>query len=161
MAEPIYMEQEAYEAYLQRQEELKQESNKDSSIGSTTLYDLNKAAVRSLKKMTNMEINNALEKVRDWYHTLIDDDGVPPQYFMFLEREHNYYTLFVDTKMHLEPDKTLIKELKDLLMNWYADKDVRAIDVDEASGAIEIWAMWDGEPTVAYLFPYDKGVIEY
>lgn len=160
MAEPIFMEQEEYDAYLKQQEELKQEQ-KDSSIGSTTLYDLNKAAIRSLKTMTNMEINNALEKVRDWYHSLIDDDGVPPQYFMFLEREHNYYTLFVDTKLHLESDKMLIQELKDLLMNWYADKDVRAIDIDKASGAVEIWAMWDGEPTVAYLFPYDKGVIEY
>lgn len=160
MAEPIFMEQEDYEAYLKKQKELKQEQ-KNSSIGSTTLYDLNKAAIRSLKPMTNMEINNALEKVRDWYHSLADNDGVPPQYFMFLEREHNYYTLFVDTKLHLESDKTLIQELKDLLMNWYADRDVRAIDIDAASNAVEIWAMWDGEPTVAYLFPYDKGVIEY
>ena len=46
-------------------------------------------------------------------------------------------------------------------MNWYADKDIRAIDYDSSSGMIETWAMWDGEPTVAYLFPYDEGVVEY
>lgn len=160
MAEPIFMEQDEYNAYLEKQEELKQQ-NQESTVGSTTLYELNKSAIRSLKKMTNMEINNALEKVKDWYHSLIDEDGVPPQYFMFLEREHNYYTLFVDTKTNLNCDDAFIRELKDLLMNWYADKDVRAIDVDQASSAIEIWAMWDNEPTVAYLFPYDKGVIEY
>lgn len=156
MAEPIFMEQNEYEEYLKQQEE-----QKKSSIGSTTLYDLNKAAVRSLKKMNNMEINRALEKVKDWYKTLIDKDGVPPQYFMFLEREHNYYTLFADTKNHLNSLDNLIREFKDLIMNWYADKDVRAIDYDNSSGAIEVWAMWDGEPTVAYLFPYDEGVIEY
>ena len=38
--------------------------------------------------------------------------------------------------------------------------DIRAIDVD-TNGAVEIWGMWDGEPSVAYLFPYDEGVVYY
>ena len=45
-------------------------------------------------------------------------------------------------------------------MNYYGDKDLRAIDVQD-DGAVEIWAMWDGEPTVAYLFPYSQGVVYY
>lgn len=155
MVEPVFMEQDEYEEYL-----AKQEQQKKQPIGSTTLYELNKTAVSSLKKMNNTEINNALEKVLEWYYSLQDND-ILPQYFMLLNRDYNYYTLFVDTKTFLDSGKRFIQELKDLLTNWYADKDIRAIDVEKNSAAVEIWAMWDGNPTVAYLFPYDKGVIEY
>ena len=154
MVEPIFMEQEEYNEYLKKQAEFKQSEN--TTVGSMTLYDLNKTAVRSLKKMNNMDVNRALEKVKDWYNGLSNK----PKYFMFLNKEHNYYTLFVQTKENSNVDN-FIHEFKDLLMNWYADKDIRAIDYDNASGAIETWAMWDGEPTVAYLFPYDEGVVEY
>ena len=65
----------------------------------------------------------------------------------------------------MSENNSFVKEVKDVLTNHYGDNDIRSIDLDiidnEPSGSVEIWAMWDGEPTVAYLFPYEQGVVYY
>lgn len=128
------------------------------------MYQMNKDLIKNLKKMTNMEINIALNKVYDWYLECLNHNP-RATYWALLNHEKHYFTIFTrDRKKHVvssaEEAKNFITELKDLLMNYYGDNDLRAIDVD-TNGAIEIWGIWDKEPTVAYLFPYDEGVVYY
>lgn len=171
----IFMEEEEYKEYIKNQtSRLKKEAEEngivipenETPVASSKLYDMNKDVVRSLKKMNNMDINNALEKVAEWY---IATDAT---HYALLNTENHYFTIFEKNEATIkkvvdynEEIKDFIRELKDILQNWYGDNDIRAIDVDvidgKPTGAVEIWSMWNGEPSVGYLFPYDEGVVYY
>ena len=171
--EPIYMEDWQYEEYLKKQEQRAKEKAAElgeplperSTIAETNLYQMNKDIIRSLKKMNNMDINHALEKVADWY---IANDA---KHFALLNHEKCYFTIFEVSRGTELLNNTnaavsnFIKELKDILQNWYGDNDIRSIECDvidgEPTGAVEIWGMWEGEPSVGYLFPYDEGVVYF
>ena len=145
----IVMEQEEYEAYKDAQQHPQ-----------LSLYELNKQAVKKLPKMDKSTIKARLKKqVSDWYHSY----ATPPKYIMLLCAEQNYYTVFHDVNNRGYTAFAL--ELLDILTNWYGDNDIRAIEThmidDKPVGSIEIWGMWKGSPSVAYLFPYDEGVVEY
>lgn len=151
--EPIFMEQEEYLEYLKNQIKSNPEIAA-TPIAQLNMYQMNKDLVKGLKRMNNMDVNKALEKVADWFNPT-------ETHYALLNHEHHYFTIFEinDTSLVGSP-QSFIKEVKDILMNYYGDKDLRAIDVQD-DGAVEIWAMWDGEPTVAYLFPYSQGVVYY
>lgn len=149
-----FMEPEEYAEYLKTQ--IKRNPEMQAPVAQMNLYQMNKDLVKSLKRMNNMDINHALEKVRDWY-----DEHNACMYFALLNHEKHYFTIFHE---QYEGDALSIRDnfidaVKDILMNYYGDKDIRAIDVN--GEAVEIWAIWDGEPTVGYLFPYDQGVVKY
>lgn len=157
------MEEAEYIDYLNQQ----LRDNPDESkkpIAQLSMYQMNKDLVRGLKRMNNMAINKALENVREWYLKYVYNNPTA-MYFVLLNHEQHYYTMF--TRDHKKKIKTtdaeadnFIAAVKDILSNYYGDNDIRAIDVD-SNGAVEIWGMWNGEPSVAYLFPYDQGVVLY
>ena len=148
--EPIFMEQEEYLEYLKNQVHNNPELA-STPVAQLNMYQMNKDLVRGLKKMNNMAINKALEKVQEWFDVNIS-------HYALLNHEHHYFTVFEATEA--VDSKSFIAAVKDILTNYYGDNDIRAIDV-QPDGAVEIWAMWDGEPTVAYLFPYEQGVVYY
>lgn len=161
--EPIFMEQDEYIEYLQNQIK-KNKSENQHPVAQISMYQMNKDLIQNLKKMTNMEVNNALDKVYDWYLDCIDRNP-RATYWALLNHEKHYFTIFTrDRKKRVistrEEAKSFVAELKDILTNYYGDNDLRAIDVD-SNGAVEIWGMFDKEPSVAYLFPYDEGVVYY
>lgn len=152
--EPIFMEQAEYMEYLKNQVKDTPIENQ-TPIAQISMYQMNKDLVKGLKKMNNMAINNALEKVAEWFEA--HDD----LHYVLLNHEKHYYTMFErDFGKQEASTKSFIAEVKDVLTKYYGDNDIRAIDVD-TNGAVEIWGMWDGEPSVAYLFPYDEGVVYY
>ena len=152
--EPIYMEQAEYIEYLKNQQEKNKAEGESTPVAQLSMYQMNKDLIRGLKKMNNMDVNRALEKVNDWFNPI-------ETHYALLNHEHHYFTIFeIGDKAIVGNPQSFIHELKDILMNYYGDHDLRAIDVD-TNGAVEIWAMWDGEPTVAYLFPYSQGVVYY
>ena len=154
MAEAKFMEQEEYLEYLKQQQERNKQEGIETPVAQLNMYQMNKDLVKGLKKMNNMEVNKALEKVVDWFNPT-------ETHYALLNHEHHYFTIFeIDDTSLVGNPQSFIKEVKDILMNYYGDKDLRAIDVQD-DGAVEIWAMWDGEPTVAYLFPYSQGVVYY
>ena len=135
---------------------MKNQIHNDPELASTpiaqmNMYQINKDLVRTLKKMTNMEVNQALEKVAEWFNP-------NETHYALLNHEQHYFTIFENGSADNIPNN-FIAELKDILMNHYGDGDLRAIDVNGT--AVEIWAIWDHEPTVAYLFPYSQGVVYY
>jgi len=157
----IFMEQDEYLDYLKNQAKSDPEA---AQVAQISMYQMNKDLIRGLKKMSNMEINNALEKVKDWFWKQPADC----KHFALLNHEKHYYTIFETgpqwSKPIIQPRKRIddcfVAEIKDIITHYYGDNDIRAIDID-TNGAIEIWGMWDGEPTVAYLFPYEQGVVYY
>lgn len=152
--EPIFMEPEEYLEYIKNQVHNNPELA-STPVAQLNVYQMNKDLVRGLTKMNNMAINNALEKVADWF----DPEET---HYALINHEHHYFTIFESPLNKLRSDNrrdSFIREVKDILVNYYGDHDIRAIDVHD--GAIEIWAIWDGEPTVGYLFPYTKGVVEF
>ena len=156
--QPIFMEQAEYLDYLRQQQQRNKEAGISTPVAQMNLYQMNKDLVRGLKKMNNMEINRALEKVKQWYEAYIND--APDTYhFALLNHEKHYFTIFQHRYESDDEADAFITEVKDVLVNYYGDHDIRAIDLD--NGAVEIWAIWDGEPTVAYLFPYEQGVVYY
>ena len=154
MSEPIKMEEAEYLEYLKNQQKHNKEEGQETPIAQISMYQMNKDLIKGLKKMNNMDVNRALEKVAEWFNPT-------ETHYALLNHEHHYFTIFElsDNEATGNP-QSFIKELKDVLMNYYADHDLRAIDID-TNGAVEIWAMWDGEPTVAYLFPYEQGVVYF
>lgn len=155
--QPVFMEQAEYFEYLKNQ--VKSDPELASTpVAQLNMYQMNKDLVKGLKKMNNMAINNALEKVKSWYNGIVND--APDTYhFALLNHEKHYFTIFQHRYETADEADAFITEVKDILVNYYGDHDIRAIDLD--GGAVEIWAMWDGEPTVAYLFPYEQGVVYY
>lgn len=156
--EPIFMEEDEYLEYLKQKSPNNKEGGKSTPVAQISLYQINKDLVRGLKKMNNMEINKALEKVLDWY-----DKYNTNMYFALLNHEQHYFTIFHE-HYNIDAQNTrenFIAALKDILMNYYGDNDIRAIDVIQGDSAVEIWGMWNGEPSVGYLFPYDQGVVYY
>lgn len=152
------MEEKEYIEYLRNQ---LTESEASTPIAQLSVYDMNKDLVKGLKTMNNGKIDRALARVRDWF----DPDET---HYALLNHEHHYFTIFElgeDSTYYRDVD-SFIFNLKDILTNYYGDNDLRSIDVPQEGtakdgSAVEIWAMWDGEPTVAYLFPYSKGVVYY
>lgn len=142
----VVMEQAEYMEYLRNQAK-----GDATPVAQLTMYDMNKDLVKGLKKMSNMEINKALNKVAEWFNP-------HETHYALLNHEKHYFTIFEATEAMTSA--SFIAALKDILMNYYGDCDIRAIDV-QADGAVEIWGMWDGEATVAYLFPYGQGVVFY
>lgn len=166
--EPIFMEPDEYVEYLKNQVKDMPEEDKKTPVAQVSMFQMNKDLVRGLKKMTNMEINNALEAIKSWMLENTKKDS-KMKHFALLNHEKHYFTIFQERATHrpvrMSVDESFVKELKDVLMNYYGDCDIRSIEVEtidgKPSGAVEIWAMWDGEPTVAYLFPYEQGVVYY
>ncbi len=164
---PIFMEQDEYMEYIQNQAKSIPEEEK-TPVARVSMFQMNKDLVRGLKTMTNMEINIALEKIQDWADDIHHKDR-EMRHYALLNHEKHYFTIFAynSTKrpVRLSPAQNLIREVKDVLTNHYGDCDIRSIEVEtidgKPSGAVEIWAMWNGEPTVAYLFPYEQGVVYY
>lgn len=159
----VFMEEAEYMEYLKQQiKDNPEEAQKP--VAQLSMYQMNKDLIQGLKKMTNMEVNNALDKIYDWYLDCINRNP-RATYWALLNHEKHYFTIFTrDRKKRAtstrDEAKSFIAELKDILTNYYGDNDLRAIDVD-SNGAVEIWGMFDKEPSVAYLFPYDEGVVLY
>lgn len=148
--DPIFMEQDEYLEYLKNQIKSNPEVA-HAPIAQISMYQMNKDLVAGLKKMNNMAVNKALENVKTWYMQQPEK-----KHFALLNHDKHYFTIF---EQETGDATEFIAALKDILMAYYGDNDIRAIDVKE--GAVEIWAMWDGEATVAYLFPYEQGVVYF
>lgn len=114
------------------------------------MYDLNKQLISQCPPLDKEQMYDA----RD----IIDDYGknTNNKYYMLLCRDINYYTLFnIDLKT-----PSLEEDFGSVVLDCVTDIGVIKA-VDQAEGAIEIWAHpEDGEPLAIYLFAYDAGVIQ-
>lgn len=113
------------------------------------MYDLNKVGYSSLPNYNDSDIDNAKYIIRKYltYH--------PSSYYMLLNNENHYYTLFTFT------DGYKFAKLTDEIINIARELgSIKSIETSEDGNAIEFWIMYEGEVCVFYLFDYARGVIE-
>lgn len=160
----ILMEQDEYSDYLEGHADLVGEPGIDyDTVGylaeaddvtapSIDLYSMNQTLVGQLPVYTDEDMDRAEDTIHDWIY-----DGHRANYYMLLCKELSYYTLFhsVDNCL-IEED--FIRELWDVCSYLGPIHDISVDDND----AIAIWAEWEDTGVHCfYLFPYDKGVVEF
>lgn len=116
----------------------------DSSGFEMGLYDMNKQIISQLQDLINWNtIEEVLNKFDEKWHN---------HYYMLYGKEISYFTVF-SIKERIAFGREVIDVIKNI-------GPVKAIDPTEAQDAIEVWVMYDNEPTCLYLFPYDMGIVE-
>lgn len=160
----ILMEQDEYDNYLEGNADPIGEPDVDyDTVGylaevndetspSIDLYTMNQNIINQLPVYTDEDIDRAEDTIHDWIY-----NGHRANYYMLLCKELSYYTLFhsVDNCL-IEED--FIRELWDVCSYLGPIHDISIDDND----AIAIWAEWEDTGVHCfYLFPYDKGVVEF
>lgn len=115
---------------------------------SISLYDINKQAKKDLPDLNDTDLDLGEKNILDFA------TKNPSQYYMLLNNEMKYYTVF-ETGCE-DGDATFVQEVMNLLK--YFDN-VKSIELVNDDTAVEIWATLNGELGAFYLFDYNKGVI--
>lgn len=116
-----------------------------------TLYELNQAGYNSLPSFTEEDFNNSINLIEKF---IAKKDAFGHNYWMLLNNESRYYTLFNEKEnfsAHYYFVNTLLEVIKEL-------GEVKSIEIKE--DAIEFWIVYQGECKVFYFFNYTQGVIE-
>lgn len=126
-----------------------------------TLYEMNQAGYTSLPKMAKSAISAAKDKVAEWIQANLSEHGGENIYFMLLNNDLRYYTLFNwralspregggDSEDVVRAIFSIVKDLGTL----------KSIELN-SNGAWEFWITAPNATTNAYyLFDYTQGVIE-
>ena len=117
----------------------------DNSGVEIGLYDMNKQIIAQLPDLTDWDrVTEVLTNFDiDWNN----------DYYMLYGKEISYFTVF-KIKEHI----CFAREAIDIIKN--IGSAVKVIDLTEVADAIEVWVMYDNEPTCLYLFPYDMGIVQ-
>lgn len=155
----ILMEQDEYDNYVEGHADLVGDPNvnypvevNDETPPSIDLYTMNQNIINQLPVYTDEDMDRAEDTIHDWIY-----NGHRANYYMLLCKELSYYTLFhsVDNCL-IEED--FVRELWDVCRYLGPIHDISVDDND----AIAIWAEWEDTGVHCfYLFPYDKGVVEF
>jgi hypothetical protein len=108
------------------------------------LYDMNKQIIAQLPDLTDWD---RVEQLFNDFHTSWKN-----KYYMMYGKEISYFTVFKVVEPHLFGSVVM-----DCIPNVGI---VKAIDLTETEDAVEIWVMYEDEPTCLYLFPYDMGIVQ-
>lgn len=119
---------------------------------SVSLYELNQSAMTALPAMTDSAIEIAKENIKKYVYNI-----APGKYYMLLNNERNYYTLFntgYSSGTNFDYN-TIENEIIECLQSQGIIKDISLVD-----NGIEFWVTINNNSYVYYLFNYDKGVIK-
>lgn len=108
------------------------------------LYDMNKQIITQLPDLTDWD---RVEQLFNDFHTSWRN-----KYYMMYGKEISYFTVFKIVEPHLFGSVVM-----DCIPNVGI---VKAIDLTETEDAVEIWVIYNDEPTCLYLFPYDMGIVQ-
>lgn len=111
-------------------------------------YDFEKMGYSSLPAMTDEELEKSKKFICNFLKTH------PSSYYMMLNNESRYYTLYTFTDTYLF--KTMTDEIIDIVK---ALGPIKSIETAEDGNALEFWIDYDGIK-VFYFFDYAKGVVE-
>lgn len=115
-----------------------------------SLYDLNKAAVGSMKPYDQVKINELQDKINDWETS----DG----YHMLLCNDIKYYTVLRRT----QHKKAVFPDLGQAVTELLLERGYTIQADEKTDDHYEIWIKDKNEEVYMFaLFPYDWGVINY
>lgn len=126
-----------------------------------TLYEINQAGYASLPKMAKSAISAAEDKVADWIQAILSEHGGENIYFMLLNNDLRYYTLFnwraLSPKEGGGDSEDVVREIFSIVKDLGTLKSIEL----NSNGAWEFWVTLPNTATHAYyLFDYTQGVIE-
>lgn len=113
----------------------------------TSLYDINKMLIAGMPNYTPENIIDSKKLIRKF----IDEN--PANVYMLLCHDLRYYTIFFKNHKYEEFMEDVVIEC----LEFFGD--IKSIDYNEESHAVELWFTYEDEPHVAYLFGYDEGVV--
>ena len=113
-----------------------------------TLYDINKQIMNQQPQLSEEEIQEAKDKLKEWFKQ--------HRYAMFLCTEQKDYTVF-EKKTMISTYDAPVTELLACIKNR---GQLLSIEF-KADGAVEIWIKIDGDTFCYYLFDYEMGMIIY
>ena len=109
-----------------------------------SLYEINKQLISQLP---DIDETKALEKINKFY------EHTSQGYYMFLNYENKYFTLFEKNKYGEDIFEVIVLE---------CIKNIGQLkEIDIYDDRLEIWIMIDDEIYDYLLFPYDEGVVSY
>lgn len=108
------------------------------------LYDMNKQIIAQLPDLADWD------RVEEVVNTF--DTNWQNTYYMMYGKEISYFTVF-----KIKEPNGFGREFIDVVKNVGI---IKSIDLTEAADAIEIWVIYNNEPTCLYLFPYDMGIVQ-
>lgn len=127
-----------------------------------TLYEMNQIGYASLPKMAKSEVETMKSKVSDWLTEILHTyDSETNIYFMLLNNESHYYTIFNWRALTIKDggdSEDLIREIFSIIKGLGT---LKSIEPTEAGDAWEFWITGQDTVTRMYLlFDYTRGVIE-
>lgn len=128
-----------------------------------TLYEFNQAGYTSLPKISKSKIEDARNKISDWICSTIKNHGGENIYYMLLNNDLHYYTIFnwvyVDSRdgVSVSDSEDVVREIFSIVKDLGTLKSIEL----NSDGAWEFWITSPDATTNAYyLFDYTRGVIE-
>lgn len=118
-----------------------------------SLYELNQSIISQLPPYDEEKIHNLMDRISDW------DTGrnTSVKYYMLLNNEKHYYTIFHYEDSTHNDFHTLGAGAVCLLQEMGYD----IVSDEIADDHCEIWVKNDTETLAYLLFPYDQGVVTY
>ena len=114
------------------------------------LYNLNRMLMSQMPDLSHEDIIAAKKTIREFVN--LNGEDVSGAY-MLLCHDLRYYTIFLKDKVYEEKMEDVVIECLEYFGN------IKSIDYNEDSNAIELWFTYEEEPYVAYLFNYNEGVV--
>ena len=154
----IFMEPEEYEEYLaqqQREQEERKAQMAEHPLASMSLYEMNQSVVNGLPALDEDGKSRAKSEFFNWISNFLDESN---NYFMLLNHEVRYYTVFHNRNAKLDIENFWNELLN--IFNYVGT--IKIMEVD-TNGAWSVWADWNDEGVshCFYLFPYDAGVVDF
>ena len=137
-------------------EELKNIANEEVNTtieSGITLYELNKQIAAQEKEITKERLMKKADEIKNWVgEKYINNDET---YFMLLNHEHRYFTLFSkkEETTILDFPYNVTSELIEVLLELGTLKDLY---YNQNGDAYECWV----DDSMYLFFPYTRGVIE-
>ena len=128
-----------------------------------TLYEMNQMGYANLPKMAKSEVETMKSKISDWLTEILHIyDSETNIYFMLLNNESHYYTIFNWRALAAEDgggdSEGLIREIFSIIKDLGT---LKSIEPTETGDAWEFWITGQDAVTRMYLlFDYTRGVIE-
>lgn len=113
------------------------------------LYDINQTVISQMSDLSEEILIQKKKLIRDYF---VDTNG---KYYMLLNRDNNYYTLF-----NINPDSDEPDPAADIVVECLTNLGTIKSIEDDSGQAIEIWTCRDNTASISYLFKYDLGVVE-
>lgn len=118
-----------------------------------SLYEINQGIMSQLPPYNEENIKKLITKITRWDI----DEHVGVKYYMLLNNDKHYYTIFHSEDSAHNDFESLGKGVVILLQEMGYSIVSEEIDSDHC----EIWVKDDHETLAYLLFPYDQGVVTY